>query len=449
MTTSSAVPLSPLESATQSNWRRHYTLILLTFVYAMSLIDRQIMGVLIEPVKKEFMVSDTAMGLLTGLAFSVFYTALAVPMGRLADRSNRRNMVAWCCAAWSVMTGVCGLATSYWQLAAARVGVAVGESGGTAPSLSIIADHYPPQQRSRAMSVFMLGPPLGTLFGLGMGAWLAHQYGWRSAFLWMTIPGVLVAVLLRQGGIEPVRGRWDNTQEAAIATAGAGESLATVMRAMWASPAFVRITIAGLLLGFVGYGIGIWSTAFLVRSHGLNLQEAGILIGLVSGISSIFGALISGWLCDRLTQRDVRWQIGVPMIGSLLALPFGVLYFLYPAGEFWLLGPLRIPHAMVFNVLFAFFGVWWAAPSFAALTALVSSHRRTTALALYNLGLTLVGGGLGPLGVGMLSDALLPMLGAESLRWSLIIVMGAFGLAALSLFAAMKPYAQSQASAVG
>ena len=203
MTTSSAVPLSPLESATQSNWRRHYTLILLTFVYAMSLIDRQIMGVLIEPVKKEFMVSDTAMGLLTGLAFSVFYTALAVPMGRLADRSNRRNMVAWCCAAWSVMTGVCGLATSYWQLAAARVGVAVGESGGTAPSLSIIADHDPPQQRSRAMSVFMLGPPLGTLFGLGMGAWLAHQYGWRSAFLWMTIPGVLVAVLLRQGGTKP------------------------------------------------------------------------------------------------------------------------------------------------------------------------------------------------------------------------------------------------------
>jgi MFS family permease len=433
MTTTPVVPLSDLSAATQSGWRRHYTLILLTFVYAMSLIDRQIMGVLIEPVKREFQVSDTAMGLLTGLAFSLFYTALAVPMGRLADRSNRRNIVAWCCAAWSVMTGVCGLATSYWQLAAARVGVAVGESGGTAPSLSIIADHYPPQQRSRAMSVFMLGPSLGTLFGLGLGAWIAHRYGWRSAFLWMTIPGVLVALLLRLGGVEPVRGRWDNTKEAAIASAGAGESLVTVMRAMWASPAFMRI----------------WSTAFLVRSHGLNLQEAGILIGLISGISSICGSLFSGWLCDRLTQRDVRWQLGVPILGLLLALPFGVIYFLYPSGQFWLLGPIRIPHAMVFNLLFSFFGVWWTAPSFSALTALVSSHRRTTVLALYNLGLTLVGGGLGPLCVGILSDALVPMMGAESLRWALISVMSAFGLAAIAFYAAIKPYARSQSSALG
>ncbi|HEX9173898.1 MAG TPA: MFS transporter, partial [Telluria sp.] len=266
---------APAIATPEPAWRRHYTLLVLTFVYAMSLIDRQIMGVLIEPVKREFQVSDSAMGLLSGLAFALFYSTLAVPMGRLADRCNRRNMVALCCGAWSVMTGLCGLAGGYWQLAAARVGVAIGEAGGTAPSLSMIADHYPPRQRSRAMSVFMLGPPLGTLVGLGLGAWIAQKYGWRMAFFWMTLPGVAAAVLLRWGGLEPQRGRWDSSAEAASASAGAGESLGTVVRAMWASPAFMRITVAGLLLGFAGYGIGIWSTAFLVRSHGLALKDAG------------------------------------------------------------------------------------------------------------------------------------------------------------------------------
>ncbi|RJG19001.1 spinster family MFS transporter [Massilia cavernae] len=426
-------------------WRRHYTLLLLTFVYAMSLIDRQIMGVLIEPVKREFQVSDTAMGLLTGLAFALFYSTLAVPMGRLADRSNRRNMVALCCGAWSLMTGLCGLAGSYWQLAAARVGVAIGEAGGTAPSLSMIADHYPPRQRSRAMSVFMLGPPLGTLFGLGLGAWLAQRYGWRSAFLWMMVPGVVAAILLRTGGIEPLRGRWDSSSEAASASAGAGESLATVVKAMWASSAFMRITVAGLLLGFAGYAIGIWSTAFLVRSHGLALKDAGILIGLTSGVAAICGSLFSGWLCDRLIQRDVRWQLGVPIIGLLLALPLGVIYLLYPAGNDWQVGPLKVPHAMVFNLLFSFFSVWWTAPSFAALTALVASHRRTTVLALYSLGLTMFGGGLGPLFVGMLSDALTPMFGAEALRWALVSAMGAYVLAMVAFATALNAYARSQA----
>lgn len=440
---SHAIPAAEVQ---ESGWRRHYTLLLLTFVYAMSLIDRQIMGVLIEPVKQEFQVTDTAMGLLSGLAFALFYSTVAVPMGRLADRSNRRNMVAWCCGAWSIMTGLCGLATSYWQLAAARVGVAIGEAGGTAPSLAMIADHYPPSQRSRAMSVFMLGPPMGTLFGLGLGAWIAQKYGWRDAFFWMTLPGVAAAVLLRFGGIEPARGRWDTVSEAASAKSGAGETLGTILTALWASPAFIRITIAGLLLGFAGYGIGIWSTAFLVRSHGLSLKDAGILIGLTNGISAILGSLFSGWLCDRLTRRDLRWQLGVPVIGLLLALPAGVLYLLYPAGEAWQLGPLTVPHAMVYSLLFSFFAVWWTAPSYAALTALVASHRRTTVLALYSLGLTLVGGGLGPLCVGMLSDALVPAFGVESLRWALVCVMAAFALAAVAYAAAMRPYVRSQAA---
>ena len=428
-------------------WRSHYTLLMLTFVYAMSLIDRQIMGVLIEPVKAEFQVSDTAMGLLSGLAFALAYSTMAVPLGRIADRGNRRNMVAWCCAAWSLMTGVCGLAGSYWQLAAARVGVAIGEAGGSAPAMSMIADHYPPKQRSRAMSVFMLGPHFGTLVGLGLGAWIAHQYGWRAAFLWMALPGLLAALLLRWGGVEPLRGRYDTAAEAKTASDLAGESIAAVLRSAIASPSFVRITIAGLLMGFAGYGIGIWSTAFLVRSHGLTLQDAGMMVGLVNGVASICGALFSGWLCDRLAQRDARWQLGVPVLGLVLALPAGLAYFAYPAGANWQIGALTVPHAMGPSVLFSFFAVWWPAPSYAALTVIVSSHRRTTVLAMYNLGLILVGGGLGPLTVGMLSDALTPSLGVEALRWSLVWMMSALVLAALAYASAMGCYAKAAAPA--
>ena len=222
----------------------HYTLLLLLFVYTMSFIDRQIMAILIQPIKEEFGVSDTAMGVLTGVAFALFYSTLAVPFGRYADRANRRNFVAYCCAAWSVMTALCGMATSYATLALARVGVAVGEAGGGAPSISMIADRYPPAQRGRAMSVYMLGPQLGILFGLALGGWIAQHYGWRSAFLWMAVPGVTAALLLRFSGTEPQRGRWESAASRA-ATAAPAEPLAQVARDLWASDAFTRITWAG------------------------------------------------------------------------------------------------------------------------------------------------------------------------------------------------------------
>jgi MFS family permease len=221
------------------------------------------------------------------------YSVLAVPFGRYADRANRRNVISWCCAAWSVMTAVCGLAGSYWQLAFARVGVAVGEAGGTAPSLSMISDLYPARQRARAMSVFMLAPHLGTLVGLGLGSWIAYHYGWRSAFFWMGLPGIVAALLLRFGGIEPVRGAYDGVKQAGAAAV----SMRQILRGALADRAFVRICLAGLLLGFAGYGIGIWNTAFLVRSHGLSLQNAGALVGVTGGVAAIIGALgcATGW----------------------------------------------------------------------------------------------------------------------------------------------------------
>lgn len=421
-------------------WRSHYALLMLLFVYTMSFIDRQIMGILVQPIKQEFGVSDTAMGVLTGLAFALFYSALAIPFGRYADRANRRNFVAYCCAAWSVMTALCGMATGFWSLTLARMGVAVGEAGGGAPSMSMIADHYPPQQRGRAMSVYMLGPQIGILLGLTLGGWIAQHHGWRAAFLVMSIPGVLAALLLRFTAVEPRRGQWD--APGSVPVGAAAEPMRVLLRDLWASRAFVRITLACLLMGFTGYGIGIWTPAFLVRSHGMSLQGAGIVMGLMGGVFAMLGALTSGWLSDTLGKRDARWRIGVPMLGCLLALPSGLAFFMMPAGEAWPIGGMLVPHALGFYVLFAFTAVWWTAPVYAVLAELIPAHRRSSGMAIFNLGITMLGGGLGPLLVGMLSDYLVPQFGNEALRWALAITTGVCFLLGMLTFAwTLRPYA--------
>ncbi|WP_029527795.1 spinster family MFS transporter [Polaromonas glacialis] len=421
-------------------WRSHYALLMLMFVYTMSFIDRQIMGILVQPIKQEFGVSDTAMGVLTGLAFSLFYSVLAIPFGRYADRANRRNFVAYCCAAWSVMTALCGMATGFWSLALARMGVAVGEAGGGPPSISMIADHYPQQQRGRAMSVYMLGPQLGILLGLTLGGWIAQHHGWRAAFLVMSVPGVLAALLLRFTVVEPRRGQWD--APGSVPVGAAAEPMRVLLRDLWASRAFVRITLACLLMGVTGYGIGIWTPAFLVRSHGMSLQGAGIVMGLMGGVFAMLGALTSGWLSDKLGKRDARWRIGVPMLGCLLAMPSGLAFFMMPAGGAWQVGGMLVPHALGFYVVFAFTAVWWTAPVYAVLAELVPAHRRSSGMAIFNLGITMLGGGLGPLLVGMLSDFLVPQFGNEALRWALAATTGICFLLGMLVFAwTIRPYA--------
>jgi MFS family permease len=309
------------------------------------------------------------------------------------------------------------------------------------------------------MSVYMLGPHLGTLFGLGAGAWISHQYGWRTAFIVMAVPGILAALLLRWTCVEPLRGSLDApapaagegkaNEPAAVGTAPQGEPtqakqpLKQVLLEVWRTPGFAWIAVSGMLFGLTGYGLGIWGTAFLVRTHDLNLRDAGILVGLTGGVAAIFGALLSGWLTDKLVARDARWQMGVPIVGTAIAIPLGLAYLLWPAGDFWQVGPLKVPVAMAFSLLFSVFAVWWTAPSYAAITTLVGAHRRATSVAVYNLGITVCGIGLGPFSVGILSDLLTPAFGALSLRWALVILMGGFILAMFALILAARPYARA------
>lgn len=430
-----ATNTSPSPSVT---WRTHLSLLLLALVYIFSYIDRQVIAVLIEPIKHEFGATDTQMGLLTGLAFGLLYAVLGVPVGKLADRYSRRNIVAICCGLWSLATLACGVAAQFWQLLLARMSVAVGEAGGMAPSISAVSDLYPKERRSLVISLFMMGPHFGVLIGLALGAWIAQQYGWRHTFAAFGIPGMLLALLVWWWVKEPRRGAFDG--EPAQAAAAQHESLWHEVLRLLRVTAFRRLALACGLAGLTGYGYGVWIPSFLVRTHGLSLAHAGLLFGVASGVGAVFGALFSGWLCDRLVRRSERWQLGLPTLGMLLALPCALGFILWPEGGHWMLGSLRVPHALVFAPLFAFFASWWPSLSYSAVSQMVGASERAVAVALLNFFVTLFGSGFGPLVTGVLSDMLLPSLGDGALRWALVGLMSLMLPGALWMWAAVGPY---------
>ena len=400
-------------------WRSHALLLLLAAVFADNFVGRQILAVMIEPIKLEFGVSDTAMGLISGLAFAGVYALLGLPAGRLADRMSRTRLLAMACLLWAVATMVCGLAVSFWMLALARMAVAVSESPTTSASMSIIADLYPPQRRSFAISCFTAAPTFSAVIGLSLGAWVVEQYGWRMAFIVIGMPALLFSLVLAFVVKDPARGRWD------LASAHAAhplQSLSREARALWALPAYRCLIMAGGLTTLSSYAIGMWNTSFLVRSHGLSLQHAGLLAGFICGGFAGIGALFSGWLSDHLTPRNPHWQVGIPVIGHVAAISALFAYLLWPDTVWTQVAGVPIPSAMLWCALYSFFVVWWVAPSYNLVTQLVPANRRGTAMALQTIISTLLGVGVGPLLAGLFSDALLPRFGTESLRYGLLLV---------------------------
>ncbi len=394
---------------------RTYALVILTLAYTSSYLDRTIIGAVAEHIKKDLMLSDTQLGLLTGFAFALFYASLGIPIAVLSDRMNRRNIVAAAVTVWSVMTVFCGLANNYVQLVLARIGVGIGEAGSSPQSHSMIADMYAPHERSRALGFYALGVYLGGMLGFLIGAPLAEAWGWRSVFFVAGLPGLLIAVLIYFTIDEPKRGLADGRIEEAArpkpTRAETMEALKAAFRFIWVSRACRHVVIGLTLTSFVGYGGVMFAASFLKRTHGISGLEIGLVLGPIVGLLGGMGALAGGWLADRLAQKDQRWNAWVIAVAKAFAAPL-VLGF-YLSDDFtW---------ALVFYLPATVLGAFYLGPSFAMVQSLAPLHMRSTVSAIMLFILNLIALGLGPLAVGALSDLLNPAYGTQSLRYALML----------------------------
>ncbi len=383
---------------------RSYVLGILVVVYVFNFVDRQILSILLEPIKLDLELSDTELGFLSGVAFAIFYATLGMPIARIADKTSRTNVIAVCLSLWSLMTALCGLASNFIQLLLARIGVAVGEAGGSPPSHSLISDYFPPESRATALSIYSLGIPIGTMFGLLIGGWINEFFGWRLAFMVVGLPGILLAIIFKLTVREPARPE--------VAKAAANTSVRLVARYLWRQKSFVHLSIGAALHAFVGYGFLTWNPAFFIRSHGLETGEIGTNLALISGIVGGVGTFFGGWIADKLAPRDLRWYMWVALIGLVMTVPFVVIVYLLDSHVF----------AFALMTIPTFFGALYLGPSFAATQSLVPAHMRAIAAAVLLFIINIIGLGLGPQVIGIISDLLYPTFASESLRYSLVIV---------------------------
>ena len=424
-------------------WHSHGLLFLMALMYADNFVGRQILAVMIEPIKQEFGASDSAMGLISGLAFAAVYAVLGLPAGRLADRLPRTRLLAASCLLWALATMACGLAGGFLVLILARMAVATAEAPATPTAFSLIADLYPPHRRSFAISCFTAAPTFAALIGLAGGAWLVETHGWRTTFILIGLPGLLIAALLAVTVREPQRGRWEINHVPA-----APQGMLPTALELWREPALRCLLIAGGFCTLSGYALAMWNASFLVRSHDLSLQQAGLLAGLVGGVVAGIGTLTSGWLTDRLAQRSRLWLIGIPLLGNLIGGLAIAAYLLWPAGTLLHWGALAVPTALLWCALACFFSVWWVAPSYTLITHLAAPDRRGTVMAMQTILSTILGVGLGPLATGMLSDLLLPAFGQESLRHALLATSATVVLPMLLLWRVYRLTVRQQALAL-
>ena len=387
---------------------RNYVLVMLTLVYVFNFVDRQLLVILQESIKKELQLSDTQLGMLSGFTFAIFYVTMGIPIARFADKRNRRNIVAVSLGLWSLMTAVSGLARNFLQLLLARIGVGIGEAGGSPPAHAMISDYFPPEKRSTALSVYSTGIYFGILTGFLMGGFLNQELGWRNAFFVLGIPGVFFSLLFFATVREPRRGATD-VDFAATETHSFGE----VIKLLFSKKTFVFLSLATGLHVFCLYGVTNWAPSFLARIHGMKNSEIGGLLGLVFGIGGAVGSFAGGFLTDHFGKKDKRSYLKIPAYAILISIPLA-------AGAFFL-------NNTVFSIvclgLCASLQSVYLGPSIAVSHSLVPASMRALTSAVLFLVLNLIGLGFGPLVVGMISDLLAPTLGNESLRWAMSVTL--------------------------
>lgn len=402
--------------------RRNYMLGLLVVLYALNFIDRQILAILVEPIKAELGFSDTALGFLTGFAFAAFYATLGIPIAHLADRVNRVNIISFAVVLWSGMTALCGFANTFVQLTLARIGVGVGEAGLTPPTHSILSDSFPPERRGMALAVYQMGVPAGSLLGLMIGGWVAELYGWRMAFFAVGVPGVVFAVLAKLTLKEPPRGTFDEGE------AEPQPPFLESFRVLWQKPSFRHICFGFGLSAFAGFGLGNWLPAFFGREHGMSTGEIANYLGPLGLVSGVSATLLGGYLGDRLGRRDRRRYLLLVAVTFMASLPF---YFGILLG-----GSVEMAFGAYF--LQSLIGGMGMAPSFAMVQALAPQRLRAMGSAIVLFFANMVGIGAGPLCVGLLSDSLAGPFGAQSLKWAMFIVVPVTAWSALHYYLASR-----------
>lgn len=385
---------------------RHYALGILVVVYTFNFIDRQILSILLEPVKAELGLSDTAMGMLTGFAFAMFYATLGIPIARFADRTNRRNLIAAALAVWSIFTALSGLAQNFWHLLAARIGVGVGEAGCSPPAHSMIADYFPAENRATALGIYSLGIPFGIMFGLFAGGWINEFFGWRAAFFVVGVPGVLLALLVRYTLAEPPRGMAEGRVDS-----GEQPSIGETLNYLWQKKSFRHMSFAAALTAFVGYGFVTWAPAFLIRSYGMGTGEIGTWFGLILGVAGGIGIALGGYLADKFGAKDPKWYLWTTAIALVVMTPFNLIVYMATESTMSLIG-------MIIPVLL---GNFYQATTFSQTQGISALRMRAVAAGILLFIINFVGLGFGPQVVGIVSDLLVDSYGTESLRYALLI----------------------------
>lgn len=380
---------------------RWYVLWLLFVVYVVNFVDRQIMTILVEPIKDEFGFSDSQMGILTGLAFAILYATLGIPIAGLADRKSRTNIIAVSLLVWSLFTALCGFAQNFWHLLIARIGVGIGEAGCSPPAYSLISDYFPPAKRTSAISIYSMGIFGGVFVGFLLGGWIEHALGWRFAFFAVGIPGVVLSIVVRLTMREPPRGY---SEPGKIVAAAPG--IAVTTRRLCKNPAFVHMALAAALHSFVGYGVGGFTPSFLVRSHQIPLQVVGTWMAVITAGGGIVGTFLGGYLSERRMRKtgDQRHLLWIPAISTLINVPLQILALVIWARlDLPLLGSTPV---IVFLLIPTWLiGSMYLGPTFALTQNLVSIRERAVAGAVLLFIINLIGLGAGPWLTGVLSDA--------------------------------------------
>jgi len=391
------------------------------------------MSILQESIKADLHLTDTELGMVTGLAFALIYTLFGIPIAWLADRTHRVRIMAIACAAWSLASAACGLAVSFPTLALARLGVGLGEAGGSPPAHSVIADYFPARSRGVGLALYALGVPMGTMFGSAAGAWIDKHYGWRMAFFAVGLPGVVMALLLLILVREPVRGRFD-LKPAGAAFHPPGLPLMETIRLFFANRTLALTALSCGLSAFVGYALLNWSPSFLIRVRHMDRGDLALYYSLLVGGTGVVGTFGSGWLVDRLGRRNPRAYALVPMGAFILALPFYLLFVWAPT---W-------PLAMIFLTGPALLTPMYLAPTLAIVQNAVPPSQRGASSAILLFVLNLIGLGGGPVFVGRISDLLAPAHGVDSLQLALYALSPGFLLTAWAFYATARSMARDQ-----